>query len=148
MTSWRWRNVPLPEAHLIGLGAGILAHLLFPWRLLPTAWVGQVVGWPLLVAGAALAVWAVRSAGDVNLERPHRLVVTGPYRFSRNPMYVAWTLGYVGLGFLFNTAWPLLVLPAVLVVTHQWGIRREERELEARFGDEYLGYEARVRRYV
>lgn len=148
MPAWRWRNVPLPEAHLIGLGAGVLAHLLFPWRLLPTAWVGHVVGWPLLVAGAALAVWAVWAAADVNLERPDRLVVTGPYRFSRNPMYVAWSAIYVGLSFVIVTAWPLVLLPLVLVVMHYVGVLREERHLEGRFGDEFRSYRARVRRYL
>jgi protein-S-isoprenylcysteine O-methyltransferase Ste14 len=57
-----------------------------------------------------------RAAG-VDLERPNQLVDSGPYAFSRNPMYLAWTLGYVGVALVAGTAWPLLLLPVVLVVT-------------------------------
>ena len=62
-------------------------------------------------------------------------------------MYVAWTLGYAGVALVSGTAWPLLLLPAVLVVT-QVVIMREERSLERRFGDAYRSYKASVRRYL
>lgn len=147
MPAWRWRNVPLPEAHLVGLGAGLVIDLLFPWGLLSAAWLG-LAGWLLVIGGAALAASAVAVAAEVDLERPDRLVVTGPYRFSRNPMYVAWSAIYVGLSFVFDTAWPVVLLPPVLVVMHYVGVLREERHLEGRFGDEFRSYRARVRRYL
>jgi protein-S-isoprenylcysteine O-methyltransferase Ste14 len=62
-------------------------------------------------------------------------------------MYVAWTLGYVGVAFVAGTAWPLLLLPAVLAVT-QTVVLWEERSLERRFGDSYRSYRASVRRYL
>jgi protein-S-isoprenylcysteine O-methyltransferase Ste14 len=89
----------------------------------------------------------VRAAAGLDLERPNRLVDSGPYVFSRNPMYVAWTLGYVGVALVAGTAWPLLLLPVVLVVT-QVVVRREERSLERQFGDAYRTYKASVRRYL
>jgi protein-S-isoprenylcysteine O-methyltransferase Ste14 len=115
---WRWANVPLPEAHLVGLGAGFLVQLIAPWKLSWASWVGHAFGWPLLLAGLWLAVSAVRAAADVNLERPSQLVRSGPYAFSRNPMYVAWALVYPGIASVANAAWPLLLLPVVLLVTH------------------------------
>jgi protein-S-isoprenylcysteine O-methyltransferase Ste14 len=145
--SWRWGNVPLPEAHLAGLGAGILLQLVAPWHLPWPGWVGQGCGWPLVLAGLWLGAWAVRSAARVDLDRPDQLVDRGPFAFSRNPMYVAWTLGYVGVALVAGTAWPLLLLPAVLAATHV-AVVREERSLEQRFGDAYLSYKASVRRYL
>jgi protein-S-isoprenylcysteine O-methyltransferase Ste14 len=143
----RWGNVPIPEAHLVGLGAGILLQVVTPWSLPWPAWVGQGCGWPLVLAGLWLGAWAVRAAGDVDLERPDQLVGRGPYAFSRNPMYLAWTLGYVGISLVAGTAWPLLLLPGVLAVTHV-EVLREERSLERRFGAAYRSYRASVRRYL
>jgi protein-S-isoprenylcysteine O-methyltransferase Ste14 len=62
-------------------------------------------------------------------------------------MYVAWTVGYVGVALVTNAAWPLLLLPVVLLVT-QVVVMREERSLERRFGDAYPSYKASVRRYL
>jgi protein-S-isoprenylcysteine O-methyltransferase Ste14 len=75
-----------------------------------TEWTSHAFGWPLILAGLWLAV---RAAADVDLERPDQLVRREPYTFSRNPMYVAWTVGYVGVALVANAAWPLLFLPVV-----------------------------------
>ncbi len=76
-----------------------------------------------------------------------QLVTWGPYRFSRNPMYVGLTVAYVGLATLVNQAWPLVLLPAVL-----WGvtavIAREERYLRNAFGEAYGAYCRRTRRWI
>jgi protein-S-isoprenylcysteine O-methyltransferase Ste14 len=146
-SAWRWGNIPLPEAHLVGLGAGILLQVLAPWRLPWPAWIGHACGWPLILAGLWLAAWAVRAAADVDLERPNQLVHRGPYTFSRNPMYLASTLVYVGIALVANAAWPLLLLPVVLLVTHVV-ILREERSLQRRFGAGYRSYTTSVRRYL
>jgi protein-S-isoprenylcysteine O-methyltransferase Ste14 len=145
--AWRWGNIPIPEAHLVGLGTGIVLQVVTPWPLPWPAWIGHGCGWPLILAGLWLGGWAVRAAAGLDLERPNRLVDSGPYVFSRNPMYVAWTLGYVGVALVAGTAWPLLLLPVVLVVT-QVVVRREERSLERQFGDAYRTYKASVRRYL
>jgi protein-S-isoprenylcysteine O-methyltransferase Ste14 len=145
--AWRWRNIPIPQAHLVGLGTGILLQVVRPWRLPWPAWIGHGCGWPLLLAGLWLGAWAVRAAADVDLERPNQLIANGPYAFSRNPMYVAWTLGYVGVALVAGTAWPLLLLPAVLVLIHV-AVKREERALERRFGAPYQSYKISVRPYL
>jgi len=145
--AWRWGNIPIPEAHLVGLGTGILLQVVTPWRLYWPAWIGHGCGWPLLLAGLWLGTWAVRAAAAADLQRPDQLLDSGPYAIGRNPMYVAWTLGYVGVALVAGTAWPLLLLPVVLMVT-QVVVRREERSLERRFGDAYRNYKASVRRYL
>jgi protein-S-isoprenylcysteine O-methyltransferase Ste14 len=144
--AWRWANVPLPQAHVVGLGIGFLLQLVEPWRLFRPEWISHAFGWPLILAGLWLAAWAVRAAADVDLERPDQLVRRGPYTFSRNPMYVAWTVAYVGVALVANAAWPALFLPVVLLVTHIVVVR-EERSLERQFGADYRSYETSVRRY-
>jgi protein-S-isoprenylcysteine O-methyltransferase Ste14 len=89
----------------------------------------------------------VRAAAGVDLERPDQLVDSGPYAYSRNPMYVAWTLSCVGVALVAGTAWPLLLLPVVLIVTHIV-VLQEERNLERRFGAAYQRYKTSVRRYL
>jgi protein-S-isoprenylcysteine O-methyltransferase Ste14 len=144
--AWRWANVPLPQAHVAGLGVGFLLQLIASWRLFWSFWISHAFGWPLILGGLWVAAWAVRAAADVDLERPDQLVRRGPYTFSRNPMYVAWTVVYVGVALVANAAWPLLFLPVVLLVTHIVVVR-EERSLKRQFGPAYRSYETSVRRY-
>jgi len=137
----------LPEPHLVGLGAGVVVQAIASWKLSGPAWLRHGVGWPLILAGLSLAAWATRAAADVEMERPNQLIRRGPYAFSRNPMYVAWTLGYAGIALVVGTAWPLVLLPLVLLWTHV-AVVREERSLEGRFGAAYRGYRTSVRRYL
>jgi protein-S-isoprenylcysteine O-methyltransferase Ste14 len=143
----RWGNIPIPQAHLAGLGTGILLQVVTPWSLPWPAWIGQGCGWPLILAGLWLAAWAVRAAAGVDLERPNQLVQSGPYAYGRNPRDGAWTLGYVAEARGAGTAWRLLLLPVVLVLTPVV-VMREERSLERRFGAVYRNYKASVRRYL
>jgi protein-S-isoprenylcysteine O-methyltransferase Ste14 len=76
------------------------------------------------------------------------LVEAGPFRFSRNPLYVALTFMYVGLALLANALWVLALIVPVMVLMHYGVVRREERYLEAKFGDAYRDYRSRVRRYL
>ncbi len=146
-SAWRWGNIPLPETYLIGLAAGIVLQVIASWRLAWPAWIGHACGWPLILAGLWLVAWGVRAAADVQIERPNQLVLGGPYAFSRNPMYLAWTLVYVGIALAANAVWPLLLLPVVLLATHVV-VLREERSLERQFGTAYRRYKISVRRYL
>jgi protein-S-isoprenylcysteine O-methyltransferase Ste14 len=101
----------------------------------------------LVLAGLWLAAWATRATAGVDLERPNQLVHNGPYTLSRNPMYLAWTLVYVGISLVAGAVWPLLLLPLVLLATHLVVVG-EERTLERRFGDAYRSYTTTVRRYL
>lgn len=144
---WRWTNVPVPRAHLAGLviGGGIGSR----WSLgLPLERSHALaLGVVLSLAGAAVSAWAVRAAGRVDVASPTGLVTRGPYRYSRNPMYVGWTALYVGVALVAGTAWPLVLLPAVAMLTHRQ-VRREERALAKRFDGDYAAYRERVRRYL
>ena len=83
---------------------------------------------------------------------PHKpasaLITDGPYRFSRNPAYVTLTLWYVGIGLLLNNGWVLLLVLLPLLVMDRCAIPREERHLEAEFGEEYRRYKSTVRRWL
>ena len=76
------------------------------------------------------------------------LVIWGPYRFTRNPMYMGLTTLYVGGTLLLNDLWPLALLPVVIGLVQRRVIAKEEAYLERKFGDEYRAYKAGVRRWV
>lgn len=142
---WRWRNVPLPESHLVLMAAGIVLNAFWSRRITSTRGV-RPLGGSLIIVGAVVAAWATRTAGPVDLERPARLVTRGPYAVSRHPMYVAWTLIYVGVALVVNVLWLLVLLPLLGLLVHREA-RREESRLEDAFGDAYRTYRRRVRRY-
>jgi protein-S-isoprenylcysteine O-methyltransferase Ste14 len=77
-----------------------------------------------------------------------RIVAHGLYRFTRNPMYIGFALRTLGLAILVDSAWMLLSVPVGLVLIDRIVITREERYLERKFGDEYLNYKRRVRRWI
>jgi protein-S-isoprenylcysteine O-methyltransferase Ste14 len=77
-----------------------------------------------------------------------RLTTGGPFRYGRNPSYLALTTIYAGIAILRNSLWAILLLPLVLMVIQREVIGREERYLERTFGEEYLAYKARVGRWV
>jgi protein-S-isoprenylcysteine O-methyltransferase Ste14 len=106
----------------------------------------------LLIAGLALAFSGIatfrRSKTSIVPNRDaSRLVIAGPYRFTRNPMYSGLTIAYLGLSILLSTAWAVLLLPLVLLMMYRFVIAREERYLTAAFGDQYREYQARVGRW-
>ena len=146
-SSWRWANVPLPEPHIAGILASAVLHLARPWRLPGSKWLHSSTGWPLVGAGIAISASAVRAASDVDLERPSMLISIGPYAISRNPMYVGWTLLYVGGALITRNAWMVASVPVVAELIHR-DVLREEHILEQTFGEEYVHYRKQVRRYL
>jgi protein-S-isoprenylcysteine O-methyltransferase Ste14 len=111
------------------------------------------IGLIFVLLGLALALWGVavfrRAKTTIMPFRASSAVVQdGPYRFTRNPMYVGMTLGYLGASLLFNTAWPMILLPLVLWAMVRLVITREEAFLSATFGSEYDDYRRRVRRWL
>lgn len=113
----------------------------------------QMAGIVLAAIGVAIVVWGaatfLRARTPIVPMHPATSMVThGPYRFTRNPMYLGSTLAYVGLALALNTAWPLLLLPIVLVALFTFVIRREEQHLSDMFGAEYAAYKNRVRRWL
>ena len=142
---------PPPLLYAGGLAIGFALQAALPSVSAPAAlgWVGVV----LLLAGGALAasfVRAFRRAGTpVDPGSATTAIVSGgPYRLTRNPGYLGMALAYAGIALTTGSLWPLAVLPAVLVVVDRCVIAREERYLEAKFGDEYLRYKAHTRRWL
>jgi protein-S-isoprenylcysteine O-methyltransferase Ste14 len=141
-----------PLLYGVALAVGFLLHWIAP-RPIVSSNAGLWVGGALLASGVFLAIWGRRvmeqSGTNVNPTLPTTaLVAIGPFRFSRNPLYVALTLIYVGLALLANALWVLVLIVPVLLILHYGVVRREERYLEAKFGDAYRAYRSRVRRYV
>ena len=143
---------PPPLIYVGGFVIGYLLDRAVPLTL--TSWpLGEPIGWALVAVGVALmgsAVMTFRRAGtSLNPAKPTtRVVVHGPYRLTRNPMYVGWVIVYLGCVLLTNTVWPLVSLPVVLVLISRAVIAKEERYLAAKFGDAYRAYKARVRRWL
>lgn len=144
-----WRNVPLPEAHLIALGAAGLLHLIAPLRIPIARRTASVVGWPVIAGAVSMGAWAVGSASraGVTVDRTDGLVRDGAFSVSRNPMYLAWSVGLLGVATVTRSTWLLLGAVAASAVVHR-EVLREEVVLERAFGDEYRGYRAATRRYL
>ena len=101
----------------------------------------------------ALLAWAIatitRAGSNVPTNLPTTSIVdTGPYRFTRNPIYLSMVLGLIGLAIAFNSLWLLLTLVPFALVIRYGVVAREEAYLERKFGDVYRGYRARVRRWL
>jgi protein-S-isoprenylcysteine O-methyltransferase Ste14 len=145
-----WVRPPLVYLGAIALGLGL--HLAAPVRLVPPG-VGVPLG-AVVTAGAValfvLSVRTLRAAGTpVPGDRPTTAIVRrGPYRFTRNPIYLAFSLLQIGLALLVNSAWLLVTLVPAAALMALVVVPREERYLEARFPAEYPPYRASVRRWL
>jgi protein-S-isoprenylcysteine O-methyltransferase Ste14 len=145
---WKWGNVPIPVQYLAGLILGAILQALFPRELFDDPRIGDVVGLMVAAIGVGIVFWTVLAAGDVDIETPQKLVTSGPYAHSRNPMMIGWTLIYMGIAFLANFVWIAALLALIILVTHFVDIPKEEKFLEIQFGNEYVEYRRRVRRYL
>lgn len=143
---------PPPFLYVGTLAVALLVNWLRPLPITPEA----VTRWPgvaVALVGLLLALWGRRAlvAAETNIN-PYKpttaIVSSGPFRFSRNPLYLAMTLMYLGLTLASNTWWGIVFLLPLLLVMHFGVVRREERYLEAKFGEPYLAYRRRVRRYM
>jgi protein-S-isoprenylcysteine O-methyltransferase Ste14 len=76
------------------------------------------------------------------------LITEGPFRFTRNPLYLSLALLYLGIALGLGVLWPIVLLPALMLLVQQLVVLREEAYLESRFGDAYRTYRKRVRRWL
>ena len=119
----------LPRSLAYGLGAVLI--LIAAWIMIPARRMMQR-------AGTAIKPTMPTTA----------LVITGPFRFTRNPLYVGATLFYLGIAVAARSLWAFVLLLVVLAVMQRGVIDREERYLERKFGADYLRYKERVRRWI
>jgi len=144
--------LPPPVIYLLFLALAWSVESLWPFPLPDNLWT-RYLGWGLIDAGVLLMLWAallmLRRRTTVNpYGTPRRLLADGPFRFSRNPIYLADTLIYGGVALLWGSLWPWLLLPALIVVMQRGVIGHEERLLGELFGEEYRDYCRRVRRWL
>ncbi|MEO8880686.1 MAG: isoprenylcysteine carboxylmethyltransferase family protein [Gemmatimonadaceae bacterium] len=113
----------------------------------------DVVGAAEIFIGVSLATWAVATLRRLKTPivpvRPaSTLAAEGPFTLTRNPIYLSFSLIYLGITFVTNAFWPLLFLPEAMVLTYLLAIKPEEAHLAREFGDAYTEYCKRVRRWV
>lgn len=142
---------PAPVLALVAFGCGVGFHLLRPVGLLPSP-ANYAVGGVLVAVGAGVLAWGIRTMRGIDMspdhaDEPPTLITSGPFRYSRNPLYLGVTVVYAGLTAILDSVWPVLPL-AVLVWYFDRVARREEAYLRERFGDEFEAYAEDVRRWL
>ena len=143
---------PPPLIYSGALAAGLLANRRYHMPFLPHRF-ARTLGWPLVVGGLVIGFLGEREMrrAETNVDpyKPATAVVTGgPFRFTRNPLYLSMTLIYGGISALANALPAALLLPIVLRLMQQGVIEREERYLERKFGDEYVHYKLGTPRWI
>lgn len=149
-------KLPPPVAFLVAFLAGwAIDRYAWPAALAPEDFglARRLVGWALvaagiLLSGTAVLIFRLARTTFIPHKRPSALVIIGPYRFTRNPMYVALTAIYVGAAGAADTLWPLLFLPLPLWFLQRVMIPFEEQRLHGLFGEAFAAYCRRVRRWL
>jgi protein-S-isoprenylcysteine O-methyltransferase Ste14 len=141
-----------PIVYLAAIAGGLALHWAWPCPI-PAGAVVHPLGGILVVASVLLFVLSVRRFGAAGTPVPARkpttaIVRTGPYGFSRNPIYLAFALFQLGIALWVGSRWLLATLAVALAIINFIVVPREERYLEGRFGAEYLDYKAAVRRWL
>ncbi len=148
------RTIILPPAPY---AAAMIAGWWLDRRVYPLPWewgvLNQVLGWLAVGAGGFLLLWTVwtfwRHKTTVNPYKSASCLCTGgPFRFSRNPIYLGDWFILAGVSLLLQTWWPLLFSPLIWALLRYGVIRHEETHLEEKFGDAYREYKNRVRRWI
>jgi len=143
---------PPPLIYLSGLVAGYILNIIYPLPVnidLPRPFfIFILIGFGLVLLGlSAREIKKVKS--NIQPFKPTTaLAVSGPYRFSRNPMYLGMILIYIGMGVYMNTLWAFIMLLLVLWAIQYGVVMREERYLERKFGEEYMKYKRKIKRWL
>ena len=147
--------VPPPLLFALPLLGAIILHSRRPWVIAEGGSTTLVIGAFAAIGGAIALVLAsiatFRQAETTILPagRPTTAIVErGPYRLTRNPMYLSMAIAYCGASMALNNFWAIVFLPAIVAVVDVFVIRREERYLAAKFGQTYRDYCSRVRRWI
>ncbi|HEX4562579.1 MAG TPA: isoprenylcysteine carboxylmethyltransferase family protein [Gemmatimonadales bacterium] len=144
---------PPPFIYALFFLAGYGLHRLEPVALFGGRSWPDTVGLVMIVLGVALAITAAatfrRAGTNVNPTKPATTVVThGPFRFTRNPMYLSMAVMYLGGVLMLDSVWPLVLFPVTIWVIRTRIIALEEAYLEAKFGAAYNDYKKKVRRWL
>lgn len=145
-------RIPPPLIYSAVFGLGFLLQKFFPIEVPPSLFSRIAILFCMAIS-AVIGIWSfVRfwraRTSPLPIRPTTAIVTTGPYRFTRNPMYLSLALLYAGLALWFAVTWALALLPLAMVIVRYYVIAGEERYLEQKFGQEYLDYKARVRRWL
>ena len=138
---------------MIALGIALQWLVPLPWIYGLAALEATVMGVTMIVAAFAIDIWAAivfrnHKTTIMPHQRSARLVTRGPFRFSRNPIYVGNLMVVAGLGLVLSNLWLLVLTPVLGFALQKLAITREERHMEALFADQWRDYKARVRRWI
>jgi protein-S-isoprenylcysteine O-methyltransferase Ste14 len=141
-----------PLLFVISVVCGALAYLVAPFRVALGPWL-RFLGVALVPGAIAFALWGqrtMRAAGtNIRPDQPATAIVSdGPFAFTRNPLYLSLLAIYAGIGVAVASLTFLAVLVPFALILHFGVVLREERYLDAKFGDTYRAYRARVRRWI
>lgn len=143
-----------PLVYLAALVLGFVAQLVRPVPLAHEhVAIFLAIGIALVAIGASLLTTALRglrgaSTSVIPIRPTTALVLGGPYRYTRNPMYLGMLLVSAGITLAANAVWPLVLLPFVIAIINREVIVREEKYLSRKFGGEYEVYKRRTRRWI
>jgi protein-S-isoprenylcysteine O-methyltransferase Ste14 len=142
-----------PAIHVAAIAIGFLLQWAAPNPIFGKVFGLRILSVLLLAIALGLIVWTAvlmsRAGTTPNPTRPTTaLVISGPFRFTRNPMYLAWELIVVGVGLAANAPWVILMAVPAALLTRRLVIDKEERYLDTKFGAEYRDYKSRVRRWA
>ena len=147
-------RVPVPWVFVLTYLVGVVLDYAWPtYRVLLRIPGIGFVGGVLFLSGASVAAWGLlifRKARTTTVpgKLSSQLVTWGPYRFTRNPMYVGLTLAYLGEAGILRQGWPVVLLPLVLAYLNWVVIPVEEGKLKEAFGPDFNEYRGRVRRWL
>ncbi len=146
-------HVPVPWVFVVVYLIGVGVERVSPTHLLGSVPYLGVAGGVILSIGAAIAGWGLQSFWKAHTttvpgKTSSQMVTRGPYRFTRNPMYVGLTIAYLGEALLLHQIWPITLLPLVIAYVNWIVIPLEESKLQEAFGAQYDEYRARVGRWV
>lgn len=145
--------VPPPVLWVLLVAVGYGLEQVLPLRIMPSGLPAGWIGFAMWLAGFALAAMAIvqfrRAGTDVQTHTSTAVVVdTGVFAKTRNPIYVGAHIGIIGAALGFDSLWIMAMLIPFFLIIHYGVVAREEAYLERKFGEPYLAYKARVRRWI
>lgn len=148
-------RIPVPWVFVLSYVIGLIPQFLFPLNIssAETLIIIKIAGVALFLTGAFFAGWSLIIFNKANTTttpgiRSKKLVMSGPYRITRNPMYISLTLAYLGEAGFLTQIWPIFILPFTLAYINWVVIPLEEILLKEEFDEEYENYCTRVHRWL
>ncbi|MES9854701.1 MAG: isoprenylcysteine carboxylmethyltransferase family protein [Candidatus Thiodiazotropha sp. L084R] len=144
-------NFPPPLIHAVGLIAAVVLNQIYPLSLPQLGllwWVGvTLTGFTFILASLSFRQFSLEENPVAPNQQIKGLMTSGPFRYTRNPLYLALALLHIGIALISGIAWLLMSLLPVLLIVRYYVIAREEAYLTRQFGQAYLEYQRRVHRW-